>query len=103
MPSPLAQSRCFQHVSREAVARCPECERFYCRECVTEHEGRMICRTCLDELLQEQTTASGGFLKSVGAWFLAGAGYVFVVYVFYEIGRVLLRIPSEFHSGVFFE
>ena len=103
MASPLAQSRCFQHVSREAVARCPQCERFYCRECVTEHEGRMICRTCLDALLQEQETSSAGLFKSLRGWLLAGAGYVFAVYVFYQIGRALLRIPSEFHSGVFFE
>lgn len=103
MVSPLAQSRCFQHVSREAVARCPQCERFYCRECVTEHEGRMICRSCLDELLKEETVSTGGFFKAARGWCLAGAGYVFAVYVFYEIGQALLRIPSQFHSGVFFE
>lgn len=103
MTPSLAQSRCFQHVSREAVARCPECQRFYCRECVTEHEGRMICRACLDALLLEQTVESSSFFKTVRAWLLAGCGYVFAVYVFYQIGCALLRIPSEFHSGVFFE
>ena len=102
MSTPLAQSRCFQHVSREAVARCPACSRFYCRECVTEHEGRMICRGCLDELLAAHTKESGGLFSAVRAWMLAGAGYAFAAYVFYQVGRMLLRIPSEFHSGVFF-
>lgn len=103
MTSSLAQSRCFQHASREAAARCPECKRFYCRECVTEHDGRMICRTCLDELLQEGTNTSQGIFKFLRAWLLAFGGYVLAVYIFYQIGRFLLKIPSKFHTGVLFE
>ena len=29
----LLYQRCFNHVLREAVARCPECLRYFCREC----------------------------------------------------------------------
>ncbi|ADE54249.1 hypothetical protein [Coraliomargarita akajimensis] len=103
MSSPLAQARCFKHVSREAVARCPECAKFYCRECVTEHEGRMICRDCLDTLLNPAETSSNGWLSSCWTWLLASAGAIVIVAVFYYLGRILLRIPSNFHSGVFFE
>ena len=45
--SALAHQRCFHHSLREAVARCPECRQFYCRECVTEHDDRMFCAACL--------------------------------------------------------
>jgi hypothetical protein len=48
--SSLAAQRCFHHSLREAVARCPECRQFYCRECITEHEERVICATCLRRL-----------------------------------------------------
>lgn len=99
----LAQSRCFQHASREAVARCPECERFYCRECVTEHDGRMICRSCLDNLLDVEPKERSGVLVVARSWLLAGVGYVIAVYVFYQIGQLLLRIPSQFHNGVLFD
>ena len=103
MTSPLAQARCFKHVSREAVAKCPECGRFYCRECVTEHDGRVVCRSCLDELLAEEPTTAPGWLKALGEWALASAGGLIVVYGFYLLGRILLRIPSQFHSGAFFD
>ena len=99
----LAKTRCFQHADREAAARCPECERFYCRECVTEHDGRMICRTCLEILQREFEAEKKGTLSEAWAWLLAFGGYVLASYVFYQMGRFLLRIPSEFHSGTLFE
>ena len=48
--SALTHQRCFHHSHREAVARCPECRQFYCRECVTEHDYRVICATCLKKI-----------------------------------------------------
>ncbi len=47
--SALADQRCFHHASREAVVRCPECRRFFCRECVIEHRGRMVCSECIEK------------------------------------------------------
>ncbi|WP_269524626.1 hypothetical protein [Coraliomargarita parva] len=99
----LAQSKCFEHASREAVARCPECGRFYCRECVTEHEGRMVCRGCLDGLLQVDVKPSRGILRGLVLWGFAFAGLCLAVYAFYTLGDLLLRIPSEFHSGAFLD
>lgn len=103
MNTPLAQAKCFKHVSREAAAKCPACGRFYCRECVTEHEGRVVCRTCLDTLLQQQVRARPGWLQASAGWGLALAGYLIIFYGFYLLGRMLLRIPSTFHSGIFFD
>ena len=40
-------NRCWNHEGREAVCRCPECRRSYCRECVTEHQARLLCADCL--------------------------------------------------------
>ena len=38
---------CWNHEEREAACRCPACGRSYCRECVSEHEGRLLCAACL--------------------------------------------------------
>jgi len=38
---------CWNHEAREAVCRCPECGRSFCRECVTEHAARLLCAACL--------------------------------------------------------
>ena len=46
MSSALEQ-RCWNHGGREAVCRCPECNRSYCRECVSEHDSRLLCAECL--------------------------------------------------------
>jgi hypothetical protein len=35
-------------VAREAVSRCPVCTRFFCRECVTEFDGRVLCSSCIE-------------------------------------------------------
>jgi hypothetical protein len=99
----LHQSKCFNHHDREAVARCPECRNYFCRECVTEHEGRLICASCLQKADVPVVGETRGFLgKSVGM--LAGSfklavGLLLVWIVFYAIGQLLLLIPDSFHSG----
>ena len=39
----IQQTRCLLHPVREAVARCKGCEEYFCRECVGEHDGEMLC------------------------------------------------------------
>lgn len=49
----VADEKCAYHPPRSAAARCPECKTYYCRECITEHEGQVICASCLDERTDE--------------------------------------------------
>jgi hypothetical protein len=93
----LARQHCFNHSQRTASARCPECTRFFCRECVTEHEGRVLCARCLEKRL---TPGKGRrrlrpLLRTlqgvVGAWLI----WLF----FYYIAKILLHIPSAVHEG----
>lgn len=92
----IAQERCFNHASREAVARCPECGRYFCRECISEHDGRVICAFCLKHLS----------IKPIRRYRLAGLVQVVQVFLgvlllwssFYLLGRALLTIPSSFHD-----
>ena len=95
----LSQQNCLHHSHREAVARCPECRRFFCRECVTEHDERMLCRDCLSRL-------TGGEKKGAGRWryFLVSSlqgisGFLLLWYLFFWVGRLLLAGPDSFHEG----
>ena len=94
----LAQQRCFNHSLREAVARCPECTHFYCRECITEHEDRVICAACLKKLAKVPFTKRSGFV-AVSRSLQLLAGVVTLVLFFYLLGQSLLLLPSSFHDG----
>lgn len=61
MSSPALEQRCFHHETREAVCRCPRCRRSFCRECVTEHDDRLVCASCLRD---ETAGAPAGRRKS---------------------------------------
>jgi hypothetical protein len=92
----IVDHRCFHHSLREAVAQCPSCKRFFCRECVTEHAGRMICVSCVNALARDrQDTAR----TAKARWtVMALAGILIAWLVFYYLGLTLARIPSKFHS-----
>ncbi len=97
MPA-LVHQRCLNHEFREAVARCPECKQFFCRECVTEHDDRVICAACLKKLARPGAARRFRWAGLI----VAGKCLVGVITVwlfFYAIGRNLLAIPDSFHEG----
>lgn len=99
--SAIADKRCFNHGGREAVARCPRCERYYCRECITEHEGRVICGRCLAS--RPEPGKRGHLAALAGAGFPALGGVLLLWLVFYYLGKALLLVPTSFHEGTFWK
>lgn len=94
----LLQQRCFNHVIREAAVCCPECKRFFCRECVTEHAGRMLCAACLIRASRSKTEKTRARLRVVVLRPAQLAISFFLLWlVFYSVGQGLLRIPDMFH------
>lgn len=95
-------SACVVHSERDAVARCPGCSQSYCRECVTEHDGRYLCAMCLRKLqpVIEQSIRDYG-------WLVRGMhltlGVLLTWSLFYLTGRLLLQIPSDWHEGTVVE
>ena len=90
----LLDQRCSNHSLREAAVQCPSCKRYFCRECVTEHQARMICVNCVTVL---EPAIPRTRLKPV--WTLtAAAGLLIAWLVFYYLGQSLAKIPSEFHA-----
>lgn len=92
----LAQRKCLNHGEREAVARCPGCGSHFCRECVSEHAGRVLCAPCLAKATAARERGS----RSIG-WVpvLAAAGLAFAWIFFLGLGKVLLAVPAAFHDG----
>jgi len=88
MTGAAIHQRCWNHEAREAVCRCPECGRSFCRECVTEHEARLLCAACLKR--QAQTVrASPGSLQRVLPAVMLVAGIAFAWVMFFGAGQAL--------------
>jgi len=96
--STLAHQRCFNHAVREAVARCPECKQFYCRECITEHDDRVLCAACLKKITR-QPVAPRTRLKQLFRLAQMAVSLLLAWYFFFLVGDWLLKIPSSFHEG----
>jgi hypothetical protein len=98
----LAHQRCLNHPSREAVARCPQCQRYFCRECITEHQDMVLCARCL----QEERKAFGAQVSRFD-WLLrlmqVGIGFFIVYALFYYLAQLLLLLPTSFHEGTLWE
>lgn len=98
----LAHQRCYNHELREAVARCPECRRFFCRECVSEHADRVICAACLAKLVKSSSVKRsyfGGLVRVVQVLL----GIMILWSAFYLLGQMLLTIPDSFHEGTLWQ
>jgi hypothetical protein len=102
----LQQQQCELHPERGAVARCPDCGRFYCHECITEHLGVVLCKRCLNKKMQQEQDASGliqrhGILiKACAVPFAIAAGYILLFFVFASLGLMLIRFPDDFYQDV---
>ena len=94
----LLQQKCYNHKHREAAARCPECTRFFCRECITEHDDRVLCTQCLENIItnSQKKSSSLGVIYQV---FRFISGTIIIWLAFYYIGIMLLSLPTDFHEG----
>jgi hypothetical protein len=94
----LIHQRCFNHAAREAAARCPECRHFFCRECITEHDDRVVCTACLRKLTRPPLIKRLAFAK---LFRLAQCllGILLAWFFFFLIGEGLLKLPASFHEG----
>ena len=91
----LAQERCFTHPAREAACRCPECRRFFCRECTTEHEGRLLCSACLGRL---SVVAAKPRKIGVARQLALGLSALVLAWLFfYGAGQLLIQLAGPYY------
>lgn len=101
--SSLGANRCLNHAERMAVAKCPSCQRDFCQECITEHDGRLTCVSCLQTVqLDAQQMPTQKLGKRLWSWSFALLSLVFLLLLFYLLGRVLAAIPQSFHENMVF-
>jgi hypothetical protein len=94
----LSRQRCYNHAWREAAARCPECGRYFCRECITEHEDRVLCAACLMRLTgsEEERVSRVEYLIRAMQFVI---GLLILWFFFFMLGQGLLALPTSFHEG----
>ena len=94
----IASRKCVQHPTREAIARCPSCHEHFCRECVVEHDGALLCAACLARLGTPAETRRRAWtrLREVA---VTALGVVVMWLAFYSLGALLKAIPTTVHEG----
>lgn len=98
----VTEQRCLRHPVREAVARCPQCQKFFCRECITEHEDRVLCANCLAKILHTSEKRTSRW-AGITSFLLGAVGIATAWLFFYFLGQSLARVPVNFHEGTVWE
>ena len=70
------------------------CERFYCRECVTAHEGRLQCARCLDLAAARVDAGGWGWWAATRATAQLVCGVLAAWLFFLVASELLLAIPK---------
>lgn len=85
----LRHARCLFHPLREAAARCPHCGGTYCRECVTDEDGKLACPPCLRRLSHPpaQKASLARSLREIlgGLTVVVGVGAVFFLLLSWRV------------------
>jgi len=90
----LRHARCLFHPLREAAARCPHCGGTFCRECVTDEEGKLACPPCLRGMASPPAPRASltRRLRQVLAGFTALAA---LMALFFALLRWRMNTPEE--------
>lgn len=99
----ISTQKCFNHHDREAAARCPECHRSFCRECVTEHDDRVICASCLKKISVSKASLSHPWLATALLLVQSITAFMVLWLVLYYTGIALSGIPDQFHEGTLWQ
>ena len=79
------------------MSLCVECRRAFCRECVVDHDGRLICAACLARLRAPAARGSRALQQTLSS---AGLAVTLLLcwIVFYMAGRLLMTAEPAHHS-----
>lgn len=99
--STLAARKCVRHTGREAIARCPSCGDDFCRECIVEHGGRILCAACLAKEAKQTAAAPRRrvIVRAASDALLTLASVLALWIAFYAFGQFLKALPPALHEG----
>jgi hypothetical protein len=92
----LIRERCWHHPDREAAGRCTGCARFFCRECITEHDDRFICATCLERAARARTHRGTRVFQTT---LLTCAGFIAAWVAFYAAAEWFASRAHEWQDN----
>ncbi len=92
MSAAALQQRCWNHELREAACRCPGCGKSFCRECVSEHESRLLCAACLRSFSRARDGIDSKKRFRAGPVVIALAGFLISWVVFFAAGESILTL-----------
>lgn len=102
-PVPIRAWRCVRHPDREAAARCPVCGQPFCRECVVEHEGKLLCAACLGKLHAPAAAKPPRDFSRLRTRLALAVAIAALWFVFFYSGELLGRIPQNFHDATIWQ
>ncbi len=90
----LRHARCLFHPLREAAALCPHCGGTFCRECVTDEEGKLACPPCLRKLAAPDARHLSAFelLRGIAAGL---AAFACLTALFFGLLRWRVNTPEQ--------
>jgi hypothetical protein len=91
MPESVIQQHCWNHPVRGAVGRCPVCHRAFCRECVSEHESRLLCATCIKAAVASSARARVRRTGPVLFAAIAFASMLLAWATFFSLGQIIME------------
>lgn len=101
--TPLSKLRCARHAEREAAACCAACGVAFCRECVSEHAGRLLCAACLGKTIEAERAhnkrGAGGFPAALRRVLVICASLAWLWLCFYLTALWINKIPRSVHEG----
>ena len=98
-PDTLSKQRCRNHGQREAVACCPNCKGNFCRECITEHQGQLLCSHCLQQLTSHRSKDKNFIPRLFIRLVALAIGLLIVFSCFYTVTKLLAAIPQQYHRS----
>ena len=92
--------QCAHHPARPASARCPSCRQSFCRECVVEHDGRIICADCLGKIMAAPARRRRRLIIPIFPAIQALVAVAALWCLFFLLAAALRRIPADVHKGI---
>jgi hypothetical protein len=91
MSEKVVRQQCFNHPARGAACRCPACSRPFCRECVSEHDSRLLCATCLATSVSSPDRWRARRIAPFVVSLLGLASTLLVWALFFSFGRIIME------------
>ncbi len=94
--SVFTERRCFVHPVREAAGLCVSCRRSFCRECLVDHDHRLMCGSCVAQTVRDSGARPHSRARLLGIAALPVALLIAWAAV-YVAGRILLLNDTTRH------